>query len=98
MNRRFGASAVDGCNYDKEGTILQPWQEVRGVLQQVDTDELTGMIILRFGQKIVVAIPYNRQLKERFEHELGRNISILHTDLPDKQYLVIEERDPRRKF
>ena len=71
--------------------MLLPWQEVRGVLQQIKVDESRGLIILHFRLGPSIGIPLEQQLKEKLVQEVGHGISILCTNLPGRLYLVVKD-------
>ena len=59
------------------------WEEAVGKLEEIK--EKDGDCVALIG-KIRIAIPY--ELKQRLQPHLGRRITILRTDLPQKQFLV----------
>lgn len=73
------------------GTIrLKPWEEACGTLQGVDDDY--PYLTLDFGKfRVVFGSDEASAIKSQLTEELiGKRISILRTDLPDKPALVRE--------
>ena len=74
----------------EEVKTLQPWEEIEGLLQCVNVEEYSGTIVLDFGHERV-GMPFNSKLKNELETKMGRNISLLRTDMGDKPYLIMQE-------
>lgn len=71
--------------------MLQQWQEVRGVLQQFEIDNIGQKIILRFPQGLSIGIPLN--LIDQIKKDIGHIISILRTDHEDStEYFLLREK------
>ena len=69
--------------------ILQPWEEIEGVLQKIDIDKDNGIFVLYFIN-IMVRLPFNLSLMHELERRIGQRIYLLRTDLEKKPYLLME--------
>ncbi|MCJ7444624.1 MAG: hypothetical protein MUO26_08865 [Methanotrichaceae archaeon] len=68
---------------------LAPYEEVLGTLCELIEDE--GFLVAKIG-KIMVYLPM--EMKQRLMPFVGRNIAVLHTDIPQKEYLYRIPSEP----
>ena len=64
---------------------LSYFEECIGILNELKEDN--GLLVAHIG-KIAVALPI--EMEENLRTHLGRHISVLHTDIPLKPYLIRE--------
>ena len=69
---------------------LRLWEEFSGVLQNVDIKADEGLTIASFSQGNQLVMPFTLHLKEELGKRIGQRISLLHTDIIDKNYLVLK--------
>ena len=62
---------------------LSYFEEAMGILNELKEDN--GVLVAHIG-KVAVALP--REMEENLRTHLGRHISVLHTDIPLKPYLI----------
>jgi hypothetical protein len=68
---------------------IQPWEEACGILKGLQ--ELDDYLQLDFGNfQVLLGLNENSLIRERLENSLGRRISILKTNLPEKGILVLD--------
>jgi hypothetical protein len=71
-----------------EAIRLKPWEEACGTLQSVVED--CPYLTLDFGKfRVILAADESRILRDQITEELiGKRISVLRTDIPDKPALM----------
>ena len=70
---------------------LRPWEEFTGILQCVNVKADEGVMIASFPQGNKILVPLIPHLRDEFEKRIGQRISLLHTDIADKNYLILQE-------
>ncbi|MCJ7445722.1 MAG: hypothetical protein MUO26_14575 [Methanotrichaceae archaeon] len=68
---------------------LAPYEEVLGTLYELI--EYEDFLAAKIG-KIMVYLPM--EIKQKLSPFIGRNIAVLHTDIPQKQYLYRIPSEP----
>lgn len=79
---------------EKSERRLQPWEEVRGELQAIETTE--DVVRIELSTDTVALVRSTRGVNpvlQELKGEEGAMISLLRTDLPDRPFVVtIESR------
>jgi hypothetical protein len=68
---------------NQEVIVLKPYEEVAGCLEQLD--EYRGMLTAKIADFTVV-LPFKMKLE--LSKLLGFNVTILRTDMPNKEYIL----------
>lgn len=68
--------------------FLRYWEEVVGVLANVEIDESVGLMYLVFGNGDSIALPFHVKMIDSIDDCIGCSIGILHTDLPKNPYIL----------
>lgn len=73
---------------------LNLWEEAVGPLNELDKKD--NLLIAKIGQ---VSLIFPLELDEKMQPNIGKRIGILHTDIPNKQYLfrVYPDQEVDRK-
>lgn len=75
------------CPMTQKILRLGPWDEVCGVLQHVVEDD--PFTILNLGWiRVQISSTEVAAIKDRLERAIGKRISILRTDIPEKPLLL----------
>ena len=70
-----------------ESKRLEPWQEARGTLKKLDSED--DYVVLDFGKFKISLDPIEvRTISDQLKGLVGQRLAILRTDLPDKPLLV----------
>jgi len=72
---------------------LQPWEEIIGILEAIQTNTETVTAIISCTQNLEIALPYHKNTPEantiqNLNKHLGKKIAILKTDNPEKPLII----------
>lgn len=71
-------------------TSLEPWQEAVGTLDKLETSETQTIALLtcNYEKQLAIALPKDQRETEELNTLIGRKISILKTDNPQKPIII----------
>lgn len=69
---------------------LAVWEEVVGKIIDIDAIEDDIILDMNIGR---VSIPFDKELLKKLQKLKGKKASILRTDIPDKEFLIMEVKN-----
>ena len=69
---------------------LAVWEEAVGKIIDIDAIEDDIILDMNIGR---VSIPFNKELLKKLQKLKGKKASILRTDIPDKEFLIMEVKN-----
>jgi len=78
-NYRLGWRKVTDCKLRR----LDDFEEAIGIVHDIREDD--GLLVIRLGS-ISIILP--AEMESQMRGHIGTRIAILHTDIPQKEYLV----------
>ena len=71
---------------------LAVWEEAVGKIIDIEAIEDDIILDMNIGR---VSIPFDKELLKKLQKLKGKKASILRTDIPDKEFLVMEVKNGR---
>ena len=69
---------------------LAVWEEAVGKIIDIDAIEDDIILDMNIGR---VSIPFDKELLKKLQKLKGKKASILRTDIPDKEFLIMEVKN-----
>ena len=69
---------------------LAIWEEAVGKIIDIDAIEDDIILDMNIGR---VSIPFDKELLKKLQKLKGKKASILRTDIPDKEFLIMEVKN-----
>ncbi len=78
---------INEKRYEKR---LAVWEEAVGKIIDIDAIEDDIILDMNIGR---VSIPFDKELLKKLQKLKGKKASILRTDIPDKEFLIMEVKN-----
>lgn len=69
---------------------LAVWEEAVGKVNKIETIEDYIILDMNIGK---FSIPFDKELLKKLQKLKGKKASILRTDIPDKEFLIMEVKN-----